>query len=99
MNFNIPSNVQLIIDTFYKNGYEAFMVGGCIRDLLLNKTPTDYDIATSAPQILHNNYFQKLFLLGLNMELLQYLLMKYHMKLLHIEQRKDSISIIGTLMK
>lgn len=49
MNFNIPSNVQLIIDTFYKNGYEAFMVGGCIRDLLLNKTPTDYDIATSAP--------------------------------------------------
>ncbi|MBS5926799.1 MAG: CCA tRNA nucleotidyltransferase [Clostridium sp.] len=58
MNFNIPSNVKLIIDTFYKNGYEAFMVGGCIRDLLLNKTPTDYDIATSAPP----DITQKLFL-------------------------------------
>ena len=58
MNFNIPSNVQLIIDTFYKNGYEAFMVGGCIRDLLLNKIPTDYDIATSAPP----DITQKLFL-------------------------------------
>ncbi|MFR5172408.1 MAG: polynucleotide adenylyltransferase, partial [Clostridium paraputrificum] len=59
MNFNIPSNVQLIIDTFYKNGYEAFMVGGCIRDLLLNKTPTDYDTATSAPPDITQQLFSK----------------------------------------
>ena len=59
MNFNIPSNVQLIIDTFYKNGYEAFMVGGCIRDLLLNKIPTDYDIATSAPPDITQQLFSK----------------------------------------
>ncbi|OPX46962.1 CCA tRNA nucleotidyltransferase [Clostridium thermobutyricum] len=48
MNFNIPAKVQFIIDTFYNNGFEAFLVGGCIRDYLLNKTPKDYDIATSA---------------------------------------------------
>ena len=48
MNFNIPTKVQFIIDTFYNNGFEAFLVGGCIRDYLLNKTPKDYDIATSA---------------------------------------------------
>ena len=49
MNIVIPKDVREIIDTFYKNGYEAFMVGGCIRDALLNKVPYDYDIATSAP--------------------------------------------------
>lgn len=48
MNIFIPENVQFIIDEFYKNGFEAFMVGGCIRDALLFKTPKDYDIATSA---------------------------------------------------
>lgn len=29
-------------------GYEAYLVGGCVRDLLLNRTPKDFDIATSA---------------------------------------------------
>lgn len=59
MQFNIPNDVQFIIDTFYKHGYEAFMVGGCIRDLLLNKTPTDYDIATSAPPEITEKLFPK----------------------------------------
>src|SRR3989338_8212871 len=31
-----------------KNGYQAFLVGGCLRDLLLKKSPTDWDIATNA---------------------------------------------------
>ena len=39
MFINIPSNVQFIIDTFYKNNYEAFMVGGCVRDSLLGLMP------------------------------------------------------------
>ena len=35
-------------------GYEAYLVGGCIRDLLLGKQPKDYDIATSAtPEQVH----------------------------------------------
>lgn len=48
MKFKIPKNAQYIIDTFYKNNYEAFLVGGCIRDMLLKKEPKDFDIATSA---------------------------------------------------
>lgn len=52
MNLVIPSNVNYIINTLYKNGYEAFMVGGCVRDSLLGLIPKDYDITTSAiPQI------------------------------------------------
>lgn len=48
MFINIPKNVKLIIDTLYKNGFEGFMVGGCVRDSLLNLIPHDYDITTSA---------------------------------------------------
>ncbi|WP_338609111.1 CCA tRNA nucleotidyltransferase [Clostridium baratii] len=59
MNINIPSNVKYIIDEFYKNNYEAFMVGGCIRDALLYKTPKDYDIATSAKPEITEKLFEK----------------------------------------
>lgn len=48
MNISIPNDVQLIIDTFYNNGYKAFMVGGCVRDSILSCNPKDYDITTSA---------------------------------------------------
>lgn len=59
MNISIPKDVKYIIDTFYNNGYEAFMVGGCIRDILLNKNPADYDIATSAPPEITEKLFDK----------------------------------------
>ncbi len=44
----LPSYVSTVIDKLNNCGYEAFAVGGCIRDLLLGKTPKDYDITTSA---------------------------------------------------
>lgn len=37
-----------IIETLNKAGYEAYLVGGCVRDMLLNKKPSDFDISTSA---------------------------------------------------
>lgn len=59
MLITIPKDVKYIIDTFYNNGYEAFMVGGCIRDSLLKKVPMDYDIATSAPPEITQKLFKK----------------------------------------
>ncbi|MBM7834094.1 CCA tRNA nucleotidyltransferase [Clostridium sardiniense] len=59
MNINIPDKVKFIIDTFYENNYEAFMVGGCIRDSLLLKEPKDYDIATSATPTITESLFDK----------------------------------------
>ena len=38
----------MISDTLIGNGYQAFVVGGCIRDILLGKEPKDFDIATDA---------------------------------------------------
>lgn len=59
MNINIPKNVQYIIDKFYKNNYEAYMVGGCVRDCLLGLSPKDYDITTSAKPHITEGLFTK----------------------------------------
>ena len=44
----LPNEVQAIIDTLQKKGFEAFAVGGCVRDLLQGKEPKDWDITTNA---------------------------------------------------
>jgi tRNA nucleotidyltransferase (CCA-adding enzyme) len=48
MDIFIPENVKNIINSLESGGYEAYLVGGCVRDSILGKTPKDYDIATSA---------------------------------------------------
>ena len=44
----LPKEVENIIDKITEAGYEAYAVGGCIRDMLLGRIPDDYDITTSA---------------------------------------------------
>lgn len=48
MNIKIPSEVKLILEKLEKAGFEGYVVGGCVRDLLLEKKPKDWDITTSA---------------------------------------------------
>ena len=48
MNFNIPSDVLYILRRLEAAGYQADIVGGSVRDLLLGRSPDDYDITTSA---------------------------------------------------
>lgn len=48
MPIAIPSQVINIIQTLKDAGYEAYAVGGCVRDLLLGREPKDWDVATSA---------------------------------------------------
>lgn len=45
----IPHEIEFIINTIKKNGFEAYLVGGCVRDMLTDVPPHDYDITTSAP--------------------------------------------------
>ena len=45
---NIPGNVIKIGNILNKNGYQAFIVGGAVRDVLLNKPVNDWDVATNA---------------------------------------------------
>lgn len=44
----LPKNVKKIIETLTGNGYEAYAVGGCVRDAVLGREPDDWDITTSA---------------------------------------------------
>ncbi|MBQ3562784.1 MAG: tRNA nucleotidyltransferase, partial [Clostridia bacterium] len=46
--FNLPHQVDFALNKLIAAGYEAFIVGGCIRDILRQKAPSDYDITTSA---------------------------------------------------
>ena len=48
MRVELPADVKNIIETLEANGYEAFAVGGCVRDTLLLRVPGDWDITTSA---------------------------------------------------
>lgn len=48
MKIYLPNNVKYIIDKIDKEGYEAFIVGGCVRDSILGIEPNDYDITTNA---------------------------------------------------
>ena len=48
MFMDIPKDVSFIIDELYSHGYEAYAVGGCVRDCILNREPGDWDITTSA---------------------------------------------------
>jgi len=44
----MPDKVKRIIDTLVNAGYEAYVVGGCVRDSILGREPDDWDITTSA---------------------------------------------------
>lgn len=48
MKIQLPDQVNRIIDTLEGAGYEAYAVGGCVRDSILGRTPDDWDITTSA---------------------------------------------------
>ena len=48
MVFNIPKNIQTVLDKLHSAGYRALPVGGCVRDLLRGIEPHDWDSTTSA---------------------------------------------------
>jgi len=48
MKLNIPSKIQTVLQQLESAGHEAFLVGGCVRDLLRKVEPKDWDITTSA---------------------------------------------------
>ena len=48
IRIDMPENANRIIHTLQNAGYEAYIVGGCVRDAVLNKEPDDWDITTSA---------------------------------------------------
>ena len=48
MTLKIPSEVSQVTETLQKAGFEAYLVGGCVRDLILGREPKDWDVTTNA---------------------------------------------------
>jgi len=44
----VPKSISLFCELLEQNGYRAFLVGGCVRDMLMHEPPHDYDITTNA---------------------------------------------------
>jgi len=44
----IPKEIIEIAETFKKSGFEIYLIGGCVRDLLLDIAPKDWDLTTNA---------------------------------------------------
>ncbi|NLG34077.1 MAG: tRNA nucleotidyltransferase, partial [Lentisphaerae bacterium] len=64
MTFPVPSGPSGILRTLRANGHEAFLVGGCVRDLLLGREPKDWDIATDARPAEVESLFSKTLPIG-----------------------------------
>jgi len=45
---HVPQSVQEIVKTLNDKGFEGFLVGGCVRDIMMGKNPNDWDITTNA---------------------------------------------------
>ena len=55
----MPQEVVRIINTLEQHGYEAYAVGGCVRDAMLGREPEDWDITTSAKPLEVKRLFRK----------------------------------------
>lgn len=59
MKIKLPASVKMVIDSLQARGYEAYAVGGCVRDSILGRAPDDWDITTSATPYEVKKIFQK----------------------------------------
>ena len=59
IKINIPEVPGKIISVLEKYGYEAYVVGGCVRDALLSREPNDWDVTTSCPAVFTKEIFDK----------------------------------------
>src|SRR5579864_4544611 len=53
-----------IVQTLRQRGFQAYLVGGCVRDLLLGREPKDYDVATNATPAQVMNIFPETYAVG-----------------------------------
>ena len=66
----LDRNALKVVNTLTRAGFEAYLVGGCIRDLLLDHQPKDFDIATSATPEQAHKLFKRSRLIGRRFRLL-----------------------------
>ena len=65
MKIQLPEKVSYIIQVLQEHGYEAYAVGGCVRDSILGRVPDDWDITTSATPLETKALFARTFDTGI----------------------------------
>lgn len=60
-NFKVPKEVSRVTESLQKAGFEAYLIGGCVRDLIRGEEPKDWDVTTSATPDQIINLFEKSF--------------------------------------
>ena len=65
MTIQLPEKVNQIIHTLQDHGFEAYAVGGCVRDSILGRIPDDWDITTSATPLETKSLFARTFDTGI----------------------------------
>lgn len=65
MEFIVPENILSIISILNKNGFQAHLAGGCVRDMIIGRVPGDWDITTNASTDEVKSLFQKTWDTGL----------------------------------
>lgn len=68
MKIKMPAQAAKVIQTLEQHGFEAYIVGGCVRDSILGRTPGDWDITTSASPQEVKEIFRSTVDTGTNME-------------------------------
>ena len=48
MKIKLPTEIENVLETIEKNGYEAYVVGGAVRDSVMGRDVSDYDVTTNA---------------------------------------------------
>lgn len=81
MKRDIDSNALAVVERLTKAGYEAYLVGGAIRDLLMKQVPKDFDIATNATPQQIKKLFRQARIIG------------RRFKLVHIPFHRDIIEV------
>lgn len=64
MQYQLPVHIEYVLQRLRSRGFEAAVVGGAVRDLLMHRTPKDFDVVCSAPYDELLNLFEKTLPLG-----------------------------------
>lgn len=102
---NVSEEACLVIERLQDSGYEAYVVGGAVRDLLLGITPKDFDIATNARAEDVVNLFTRTFLTGEKFGVITVLIDRTRIEVAtfrvdgpyYDSRRPDNITLVGDL--
>lgn len=61
MKLNVPQEILSVVKTLQAAGFEAFIVGGCVRDIIIGNIPKDWDVTTNATPEKVEGLFEKTF--------------------------------------